>query len=59
MSEDRQQQQVLEVVPQYPNLIARFDGEPMNEETYSDLDFVVPGLDKPLKLHKCLITRVS
>ena len=59
MSEDKQKQQVLEVVPQYPNLIARFDGEPDNESTFPDLDFVVPGLDKPLKLSRNTLAPVS
>ena len=59
MSEDRQQQQVFEVVPQYPNLIARFDGEPDNEATFPDLDFIVPGLEKPLKLSRNTLAPVS
>ena len=45
----------MEVVPPYANEIESFD----NEDTHSDLELVVVGMGKPLKVHKLILTRTS
>ena len=43
------------LVPPYPNEVESFD----NSEAYSDLEFVVDGMEKPLKLHRRTLARAS
>ena len=59
MSEEKQEQSVLEVESPFPHNIDRFDGERNNEDSFPDLEFVVPGLDKPLMLHRFVLVPVS
>ena len=50
---------VLEVASPYPQLIDRFDGECNHRASFPDLEFVVPGLPKPLKLHRSSLAPIS
>ena len=50
---------MLKVKPTAKSFVNLFDGECDNERSMPDLDFVVCGLDAPLKLHKSLLCVAS
>lgn len=48
-------EETLTLKPNFPDNVDSFD----NEDSFSDLDFVVAGLERPLMLHKMIVGRAS